>query len=84
MAEATQIIYKHQELVTLMLKDQNIHDGIWMLAISFGFTVGNVGSSEADVNPAAIVPIGGIGLQRAPQMGPLCVDAALVNPAPPK
>ena len=75
MPEATQVQYKHLELVTLMLKDQGIHEGIWMLSVSFGFSVANVGVSEAEMNPAAIVPLGSIGIQRMPEMGPLCSQA---------
>jgi len=82
MPEVSQLTYKHTELLELMLRDQGIHEGVWMLVVSFGFGAGNVGQSEADVNPTAFVGVTSIGLQRAPTMGPLCVDAAIANPRP--
>jgi hypothetical protein len=66
------------------LKDQDIHDGLWQLLVSFGFGAGNVGAgtpgAPGDVNPAAIVPILGIGLQQATELGPMVFDAAKLNP----
>jgi hypothetical protein len=80
MAEPTQIMFSHKEVVTALLKEQGIHEGIWMLAMQFGFAAANVGSSEGDLNPAAIVPVIKIGVQRAETQNSLSVDAADVNP----
>lgn len=83
MAEATQIIFSHKEVVTALIKQQKIHNGIWMLAINFGFGASNVGQTPdgTDLNPAAIVPVIGIGLQKAAELNNMSVDAAVVNPA---
>jgi len=80
MPEATQIVFKHKELVEILVKAQNIHDGIWGLFIRFGIGASNVGASEADLNPAAIVPVLEIGLQKFEKETNLSVDAAKVNP----
>lgn len=80
MAEATQVMFTHKEVVTALLKSQGIHEGIWGLAIQFGFGVGNTGPNEQDVNPTAMVPIMGVGIQRFPEKNSLSVDAAEVNP----
>ena len=86
MAEATQYIWKHQELVTLMVKEKGIHEGRWMLLVGYGMVPGNFGPNDAELSPGMVVAITGIGIQRetpgqaAPEA--LVVDAALVNPAP--
>ena len=80
MAEATQISFKHIEIVELMLKKQGIHEGIWGLFIRFGMGASNVGPSEAELMPAAIIPVLEIGLQKFEKVTNLSVDAAQVNP----
>jgi hypothetical protein len=80
MAEATQITFKHTELVELMIKKQEIHEGIWGLFVNFGFSASNIGSTPTDLSPAAIVGILGIGLQKFDKVSSIAVDAAVVNP----
>ena len=83
MAEVTQYTYSHKDLVTLMVRDQDIHEGLWSLLINFGFGAANVGQSAETLAPAAVVQIGSIGLQRATDVNSISVDAAVVNPAVP-
>jgi hypothetical protein len=80
MPEATQIVFKHKELAELLVKSQGIHEGIWGLFLRFGIGGSNVGPSEADLNPAAIVPVLEIGLQKFEKETNISVDAAKVNP----
>jgi hypothetical protein len=81
MPEATQVVFKHKELAEILVKHQNIHDGIWGLFLRFGIGATNVGASETDLQPAAIVPVLEIGLQRFDKETNISVDAAKVNPA---
>jgi hypothetical protein len=81
MAEATQIVFKHKEVVEALLRRQGIHEGIWGLYVKFGIQGMNIGMSDADLMPAAIVPVLEIGLQKFPKENNLAVDAAKVNPA---
>jgi hypothetical protein len=80
MAEVTQIAFKHAEIVELLLKKQGIHDGIWGLFIKFGLGASNVGATETELNPAAIIPVLEIGLQKFEKVTNLSVDATKVNP----
>lgn len=80
MAEITQVQYTHKELLALMLKDQGIHEGIWALMVGFGLGVANVGPSDNEVNPAAIIPLLHVGLQKGTLLNNITVDAAEVNP----
>lgn len=80
MPEATQIVFKHKELAEILVKSQNLHAGIWGLFFRFGIGGMNVGQSEADLQPAAIVPILEVGLQKFDKENNISVDAAKVNP----
>jgi len=82
MPQATQIVFKHRELVEMLIKSQEIHDGIWGLFVRFGIGATNLGPSDAELQPAAIVPILEIGLQKFEKETNISVDAAKVNPKP--
>jgi hypothetical protein len=80
MAEPTQFIFSYKEVVTALLKQQGIHDGVWSLSLSFGIAAINAGPSAELLSPAAIVPVTGIGIQRATEINNISVDASLANP----
>jgi hypothetical protein len=85
MADATQYMFKHADLVTALIKAQGIRTGRWQLTLTFGFAASNVGPSESEFSPAAIIPIQAVGIQLVDNTVPsnnLIVDAAVVNPAP--
>lgn len=86
MAEPTQFALTHKELVELIIKSANIHEGRWMLSVTFGFAPGNFGPSQEQLSPGTVVAINQIGIQRELQDMPippgLVVDAAVVNPPP--
>jgi hypothetical protein len=75
------------ELTEILIKKMDIHEGLWSLAIQFGFGVANVPASPdgKTLHPAAINVLQNIGIQRADSPTNLTVDAAVVNPvkAPP-
>lgn len=82
MAEMTQLLFSHKEVVTALVKEQGLHEGIWMLAVQFGMGASNVGQLDdgSDINPAAIIPLLKIGINRTDKLTNLSVDAAVVNP----
>jgi hypothetical protein len=82
MAEATQYIFSHQEIVSLLVKQQGLHEGLWQLSLNVGFGAANLGPNPSELNPSVIVQIGGIGIQRTTERNGLTVDAAEVNPEP--
>lgn len=82
-SQIKQLIYTHEDLLKLMLRDQNIHEGYWTLLVRFGFAAANIGPSPdepAKVDPSALVGVTGVGMERADKLGPLTLDAAVVNP----
>lgn len=86
MPEANQFTWTHKELVTLLVKAADIHEGRWWLMMNFGMGAGNFGPSEEQVGPGAFVAVTAVGIQRetseAKAPSGLVVDAAEVNPAP--
>ena len=80
MAEITQIQYKLHEVAGLMIKDRDLHEGLWMIQVTFGFAAINTGPTADEMFPTAMVPVQSIGLARVPDPGPLTVNAAIVNP----
>jgi hypothetical protein len=84
MAEISQYSFKLSEVITALIKAQDLHDGIWMLSVTFGFAVANSGPSDTELSPAAVNALQSIGLQRMPpdtKPTNLMVDAAKVNPS---
>jgi hypothetical protein len=82
MPEQTEIMFTHKELLELMLKKQDIHEGIWMISIKFGMQATNFGVAPdgSDVLPTAMIPVVAIGLHRAEKLSNVSVDASVVNP----
>jgi len=80
MPDVTQYSFSYQEVVTALLKQQRIHQGLWQLTVNLGFSAANVGESNNSLSPAAVVQIVAIGIQQASQQNNLTVDAAKANP----
>jgi hypothetical protein len=80
MPETSQLTFSFKEIVTALLKAQDIHEGIWGLFVNFGLSANNIGPNEGELRPAAVIPILSLGLQRFEKETNLSVDAAKVNP----
>lgn len=79
MAEATQIMYSGSDILKLMLKDQGIREGNWVLALEFGFSAVTAGPTPETSMPSAIVGVGKVGIQRIDEANPTSVDASMLN-----
>jgi hypothetical protein len=84
MPEADKYTVKHRELVGLIIKQCEIHEGKWYLTVGFGIAPGNFGPSNDQLSPGTIVAVNQIGIARADDTTPpeMSVDAAEVNPLP--
>lgn len=85
MTKATQFLYPHRDLVTMMLREAEIHEGYWQLIANFRLGVGNVGASPQDAMPTGMVSFAGAGIQKfdrqeGQELPPLTYDAAELNP----
>lgn len=68
------------ELGTLLLKEKNIHDGLYEVSVEFQVAVGAVGPDDKSVLPGAVIGVKRIGLRKVEEKNPLTIDAAVVNP----
>lgn len=83
MPEANNYTFSHKEIVELMIKKADLHEGKWMIQVNFGFGVLNAGPTPEQIIPSGVVGIQSLGIQKAQPDSPaiLTVDAAEVNPA---
>ena len=83
MPELNQILFSWKEVTELLLKQQDIHEGLWTIALEFGITGAAIPFPPLNnaIIPAAILGIPKVGIQRADKVSALTVDAAEVNPA---
>ncbi len=80
MGEVTQITFTYKEVVEALVKKHDLHSGIWGIYIKFAIKATNLGATESDLLPTAIVPVVEIGLQAFETETNLSVNAATVNP----
>jgi len=84
MPETAAYTFTHKEVLEALLKKQNINKGIWALSMKFGLKALNIGPTDSEVNPAALIAVLEIGLQKADKESSIAVNAAKVNPKPRK
>ena len=80
MSESEKMTLSHSQVTEALIKYNNIHEGLWGLYVEFGIAASNVGPSPDQLNPAAIVPVLKIGLQKFDKPNNMTADAAVVNP----
>lgn len=80
MAEVQTYAFEFKEIVEALIKQQDLHEGIWQFYVEFGIVAGNMGPSANELRPSAVVPIQRIGILRVEKETNLTVDAAQVNP----
>jgi hypothetical protein len=83
MPEPQNFVFNHKEIAEALIKQQDLHEGLWGVYIEFGIAGANInqGPDGDNLLPAAIVPVLKIGIQRFPKPNNLTVDASQVNPA---
>lgn len=71
-----------RDLTVLLIKNQGIHEGRWVLSALLNFSTLNIGESKdgTDALPAGVVALSGVRLEQAAIPVPFSVDAAEVNP----
>lgn len=69
-----------KEITEILIKEKNLHEGFFDLAIEFKIAVGGVGPTPDATMPGAMIGVSKIGLVRTQQLGPHTVDAAIFNP----
>jgi hypothetical protein len=83
MAEPKRIVLPYKELVELMIKKHDLHEGIWGLFARFGLNVANASveyEGAQQMRPIAVIPLVEIGIQEYAALNEISLDAAVVNP----
>lgn len=83
MPETKSIAFNHKEVAEALIRQTDIHKGLWGLYVQFGIAGANLAPTPgADPVPAAIVPILKLGLHKFDKPNNLTIDASEVNPKP--
>lgn len=85
MPEIQQFNFSLKEIAEILIRQQDLHEGLWGIYVEFGFGATNINTTPepgSNMLPAAIVSVSKLGLQRFPEPSNLTVDAAEVNPLP--
>jgi antitoxin HicB len=85
MAEVDTYGFDLKEVTTALIKQQGLHEGLWMVAFDFNLGAGMAGATKEEVRPMAFVQINKISLVRQSEIASghnLVINAAEVNPAP--
>lgn len=69
-----------RDLAVLLVRDGNIHEGLYDISLEIQVAIGNLGPTPTDSFPGALVGVKSIGLLPAEKANPNTVDAAMVNP----
>lgn len=64
-----------------LLRERDLHKGLWQLSIGFSMMGAVAGPSLEQALPSAIVGVQSIGLESVDQVGPMVFDAAKLNPS---
>jgi hypothetical protein len=85
MPESKNYTFTYQELAELMIKNLNIHEGLWGVFIEYNLGAANIPMNPLNpdpkvVAPASIAMVKSIGLQRFESPNNLTVDAGISNP----
>jgi len=76
MPEVTQVEYKLKDLAALMVRDQGITEGHWMVLVRFAHTAATIETPDDGVAPATISRVVAIGIARVDAPNSLSTDAA--------
>jgi hypothetical protein len=86
MPEANQYTMTLNELVEMIIKKVDVHEGQWGLLLELQLGIGSYGPSPDQTFPGAAVTIRQVGIQKVdansppPNPGAIMVDAAQINP----
>ncbi|MBI2716932.1 MAG: hypothetical protein HYX37_21165 [Rhizobiales bacterium] len=87
MAQSTQVLFSHRDLIELLIKNAGIHDGRWSLLLNLSVGTGHMAVPPDQTGPGVMVVVTSVGLQRLQDgidagKDAIVVDATEVNPEP--
>ena len=79
MPESTEYSFSYQEVAEMLIRKAGLKKGHWQLSFRFGLHATNIGPSDNELRPAAIIGVVNIGLAKAEKPTNLSVDAAALD-----
>jgi hypothetical protein len=81
MPEANQYLFSNKELLELLIKQADLHEGRWTLMANFGVSPGSIGPTPEQAAPGVAIFVSQIGITRAQKDTPeaISADATIVN-----
>lgn len=73
-----------RDLLEALIKAKGFHEGHYELTVGFTVAVGVFALEPGNQKPGVLTHFEGAALRKVPDPTPLSVNAAAVNPAPPK
>ena len=70
-----------KDLIEVLIKHFDLHEGMYDLGIEMQMGIGNFGPNKEKAFPGAAIGIAGVRLVESTAMGPHTVDAAKCNPS---
>lgn len=71
---------KHSDLLALLIRHFDLHEGLFVLSVDFQVAVGAIGPTPDDMLPGMMVGVAGIGVEAVDLPGPNTLDASECNP----
>ena len=76
------ISFSLRQITEILIKHENIHEGLYNLSLNFKIAVGAVGPAQDSVYPGAMIGVAGVGILKVEKETEQTVDAAINNPLP--
>lgn len=85
MPATKEIVFSHAEVLELLVKKADVHEGLWALSFQLGMQIGRIPTGPETSFPGAAILIQSVGIQRMEEEAPIApgstfVDASKVNP----
>ena len=80
MGTPDKFVFEYKEIVELLIKKEDIHEGLWTINLDLSLKGANMGPSDEQLVPVAMIAILRIGIQRVEEKTNLTVDSSEVNP----
>lgn len=77
-------MYSLAQLSTMLIKENEIHEGHYEAFFEFQFAAGAIGPNEEEILPGIMLGVRSVGIRKVDKPNPLSIDAAAVNPPPEK
>ena len=69
-----------KEITALLIRHYGVHEGLFDLYLEYRMAFGAFGPTPEEVLPSTILGVSHLSITKSEKLGPLTVDAGLVNP----